>query len=667
MTTRPGPAAAVRKPPPASPREPGPAPPRPRAFWIGAALVALLGICQPYIALVLRSFYGGLGSLPAAPVVALLVLVALGGWVSRRLGPQFALTRPELLLIYTMLLVAAQLPGGGGLPYILSATVYPFYFATSGNTWASLFHEAVPRFLRLNDPAADQGFYRGLPAGAPVPWAPWLVPLTSWTLFSLLMYTAFFSLCVLLRRDWMERQRLTFPLAELPLALVSSTPGSGGTGFFRDRRMGIGFTFAAGWVLLEWLHGVVPSVPVPVLRWEVGKNLENAPLPWNVLNDAVLNLNLAVIGVMLLVPGEVALSIWLFYALYRAQLVGYAAAGLSAGEGSRLFSPVALIHHQEAGGFLMLAGVLLWQSRGAIRRAFSFSAPPDDAASAAADAGPRWPLWGFLASNLALAGWAAAAGAQVWAFLLIMGVYYAVALVITRLVSAGGVMFVDTGFFPRGLLTGALGAGVFNTASLTLFTYLQTIFFADPMFCAMPHEMTGLRLGRAAGLFDGQIGRAAGIGIGVMFLFALPALLLVIYHHGAASLGRWPLTSYAQWQFGELADVLRNPPKPSSWTYVGLGSGAAFMLFLIRMHQRFLWWGVSPIGYVIASSYETNRSLWANAVLGWLVGALIRRYGGLRLYGSWRPAFIGLILGSFVAGAVTSLLAALLGASVAAE
>src|SRR5207302_5805423 len=114
----------------------------------------------------------------------------------------------------------------------------------------------------------------------------------------------------------------------------------------------------------------------------------------------------------------------------------------------------------------------------------------------------RWPLWGFLGSNVALAVWAWAAGAQVWAFLLIMMVYYVMALVITRLVAAGGVLFVDTGFFPRGLLTGALGAGVFSTASLTLFTYLQTIFLADPMFCMMPNEMTGLRLARSGRIAD---------------------------------------------------------------------------------------------------------------------------------------------------------------------
>jgi hypothetical protein len=35
------------------------APIRPRAFFLGAALVSLVGKSQPYVALVLRSYYGG--------------------------------------------------------------------------------------------------------------------------------------------------------------------------------------------------------------------------------------------------------------------------------------------------------------------------------------------------------------------------------------------------------------------------------------------------------------------------------------------------------------------------------------------------------------------------------------------------------------------------------
>src|SRR5205085_10806089 len=128
----------------------------------------------------------------------------------------------------------------------------------------------------------------------------------------------------------------------------------------------LGFAFAGGLAALEWLHSLVPAMRALLLHWDVGKSFENASVPWNVLNDVMLNLNFAVVGVILLVPGEVALSIWLFYVLYRLQLVGYAAAGLSAGEGSRLFAPVEFIHDQEAGGFIMLAAALLWQSRGAI-------------------------------------------------------------------------------------------------------------------------------------------------------------------------------------------------------------------------------------------------------------------------------------------------------------
>ena len=40
--------------------------------------------------------------------------------------------------------------------------------------------------------------------------------------------------------------------------------------------------------------------------------------------------------------------------------------------------------------------------------------------------------------------------------------------------------------------------------------------------------------------------------------------------------------------------------------------------------------------------------VWTNALVGWTLTTLIRRYGGLRLYRSLRPAFVGLILGQFL-------------------
>src|SRR5438094_1376921 len=119
MNAGPASATAAAPPEPSRPDQGTATPLRPRALWIGLVLVALLGMFQPYIELVLHSFYGGLGSLPAAPVVVLLLLLTVGRLVAKRFRPGLALTRAELLLIYTMLLVVAQLPHGGGLPYLL--------------------------------------------------------------------------------------------------------------------------------------------------------------------------------------------------------------------------------------------------------------------------------------------------------------------------------------------------------------------------------------------------------------------------------------------------------------------------------------------------------------------------------------------------------------------
>jgi hypothetical protein len=42
---------------------------------------------------------------------------------------------------------------------------------------------------------------------------------------------------------------------------------------------------------------------------------------------------------------------------------------------------------------------------------------------------------------------------------------------------------------------------------------------------------------------------------------------------------------------------------------------------------------------------------WASVFLGWLLKALLLRYGGARLYRAARPAFMGMIVGeAFAAG-----------------
>ena len=89
--------------------------------------------------------------------------------------------------------------------------------------------------------------------------------------------------------------------------------------------------------------------------------------------------------------------------------------------------------------------------------------------------------------------------------------------------------------------------------------------------------------------------------------------------------------------------------------------GAAITAGLVWLNTRFVWWSLSPIGFLIASSYETNRSLWLNALIAWMLITLVRRYGGLRLERTLRPAFLGLVLGSYLPSGVLAIISAIFG------
>jgi hypothetical protein len=226
--------------------------------------------------------------------------------------------------------------------------------------------------------------------------------------------------------------------------------------------------------------------------------------------------------------------------------------------------------------------------------------------------------------------------------------FYAVLVGTSRLVAAGGVMYVDTGFFPRGVVLNTIGAMAIKPAPLTMYAYLSLIFMYDPMNLAMPQMMNGFKLIHSARLRGWVFSVAGLVAMTVMICLGTAALLKVIYGQGAGALPNWPFTSYPHWAFGELDATLRAAEPPSNWMRLGLVLGAGFTLGLVWLHAQYVWWPVSPIGFLVASSYETNRSMWANVFIAWAVTGLIRRYGGLRLFRTLRPAFLGLVLGQYL-------------------
>jgi hypothetical protein len=189
-----------------------------------------------------------------------------------------------------------------------------------------------------------------------------------------------------------------------------------------------------------------------------------------------------------------------------------------------------------------------------------------------------------------------------------------------------------------------------------IYTYFAFIYMQDPMNVAMPQMMNSFKLTDSGRIRGRPFSAAAAVAVVTVIVAGTAGLLNMLYHQGASQLERWPFFNWADWAFTDLSSSLRNPEAPNNWLRLGVGVGAVVATALVLLHTYVVWWPVSPIGFLIASTYTSDWILWNNALVAWLLTSRIRRYGGLRLYRSFRPAFLGLILGDYLTSALFAIL-----------
>ena len=120
----------------------------------------------------------------------------------------------ELATIYIMMIVASAIPSWGFVMNLIPFLGGLFYFATPENDWATYHPPAHQTLARVPGPR-----------GEPVPWGLWHKPMLAWGFFILSVYFVTLCMLVILRKQWMEHERLLFPLSVLPLELAQGEQG----------------------------------------------------------------------------------------------------------------------------------------------------------------------------------------------------------------------------------------------------------------------------------------------------------------------------------------------------------------------------------------------------------------------------------------------------------
>ena len=181
----------------------------PRAWIIGLLLIPLLIFWLEYTEIVSSGPDLAAMSLPMAVLFALLVVVGVN-LIVKRFRPRAALNQAELLFIYTMNTVAIYIGGIGMMQFLTPALVGWKHFATKENKWGN-WHQYIPPWAVPNTSVIN-GYYKGKTSFfLPENLTGWAGPILIWTAFIFTLLFCFYCIATLLRRQWVERERLIFP------------------------------------------------------------------------------------------------------------------------------------------------------------------------------------------------------------------------------------------------------------------------------------------------------------------------------------------------------------------------------------------------------------------------------------------------------------------------
>lgn len=568
-------------------------------------------------------------------VVIILLLTALS-FLLRKVAPKLALTQGELLTIYTMLCISSAISGHDRMQILVPLLGHSSWFATPENDWLSLFHNSIPRWLIVDQKQVLEGYYHGFSTLYTVDHIrAWLRPGLIWSSFIIVMVLIQVCINSILRRQWVEIEKLSYPIIQIPLEMTKPNAD-----FFRSRIMWIGFAIACSLDLINGTHFLHPQVPsIGGKLYDVGNLFVEKP--WTAIGWTPVAIFPFGVGLAFFIPLDLSFSCWFFYLFWKIERITGAAVGW------RALPRFPYADEQSHGAYIGLCLVALWGSRhhlsAVVKKVLIGKRDMNDSEEPIPY---RMAVLGIIFGMIFLTLFSFRAGMSIWLPPIFFIIWYLLAIAITRMRAEVGSPVHDLHYMgPDTIIPEMIGTRRLGTSNLTMFSFYH--FFNRAHRChPMPHQLEGFKIAERIGTNNRKLFYAMVVAIILGALSGFWAYLHVTYKTGATL---WRGREI----FGRLDKWLNNPVQPDCYGVSFIGIGMVFTVILMAMRKRFFWWPIHPAGYAVSGSWAMNP-LWFSIFIGWFLKWLLMRYGGLRLHRKAIPFFMGLVLGEFVAGAFWS-------------
>ena len=574
--------------------------------------------------------------LPWGVMVPFILITVFLNKIIQVVRPASMFTKAELLVIFAMAAIGSALPSYF-MAHVIANIGAPYYFPTSENGWATELHPYLADWAVLTDVTAAKWFYEGLPRGASIPWGAWSTPLF-WRL-SLVGAIAVLCYCAvaIFRKQWVENERLAFPLMMLPMNLADREPrGFFTAGIMNSPVFWIGFAFAIFpilWNLIGYFAPVFPTIPRQFGLIQLERGFPPISTRFYPL----------IIGASYFVELEVSGSIIAYFLLLTFQIGVFNRLGVETGPPRGDTSEFE--NWQGLGALLVLIPWGMWIARDhlrdVVRKAFTRDPSIDDSRELLSY---RSAVFGFIISALFITAWCVASGMTVQVALVFLAFVLIVWLGISRI-------SIETGLISSRIIHAQFATyhavGLTNMNPQSIVAMAMTLTWHRDLKTILMAPMAN-----AAKLFDevrdDRARMTLAVAIAVIVVVGGSAYYAIAsgYQTGAYNYGGI-YSGYVRATFDKAVGYIRDPfgmkRYLALWGLIGVATTALNML-LRYIYPSF---PLHPIGPVSATSYPANRTIFS-IFFAWFAKAAILRIGGIGLYRKAAPYFFGMMLGYFV-------------------
>jgi len=607
------------------------------AVVAAVALAVALNCLVPYTqhAIVTTSLLEGM--MPLGIFLPFVVLVFVLNPLMRLLRGRSLFNGRECVFIFAVGFLSASI--GEVTGRMIAVISSPHYFTTTENQWGEFVLPNLPGWLLVSDDAgALKRFYEGLRPGERVPWSVWVVPLFWWLSFVGAVAVGAVALGVILRKQWAERERLPFPLAQVPLLLARAGPeAEGEPPFYRRPLFWAG---AAGpfllvmWHVAHFFYPLLPDLRIDITWSSIRFGRDFPPMYTRV--------NFFIVGFAYFTDLRILLSLWFFHLL----------AALQVGMTNRLGLATQLsgggIYHQEFGGLTFFVLASLWVARRhlgrVLRSALGRGEPGEDQDELVSY---RWAVWALAAAALYCMGWLVQAGLRpdlAVLFLFISLVFY---LGLARILAASGLVFLAAGSSTQGIMTELLPRSTYTPSSLAAQNLLAGLYQNNKGFC-LPAASHTARLASALGGRSARtLGRTALVGFALALVASVVVTVWLGYRYGAYNFASYDFRYANQWPFNNTVTQIKEMASGvpyQRWALVFFLVGVVVTAALTVLTYRLPWWPLHPAGFTVAFAWSVRTAV-MSVFVAWAVKAVLLRIGGIDLYRKARPVFLGIIVG----------------------